>query len=214
MLVKRARSRRLPNGDLSPNPEDQRLMARAPVERRERRPVSLRGYAALDDGRTGEILVVDLSYEGCGIEIPMELVAGQSIKLSVLRREAIEAQVRWYSRGKAGLIFRAEASPTKQHRSRKSKRVGLVAEVTMRRVGKSKYRVRVFDASPEGCKLECVERPRVGEHLFVKFGGLEALYAEVCWVEGFCTGVLFETAVHPAVFDLLVARLTGANSVQ
>jgi hypothetical protein len=84
----------------------------------------------------------------------------------------------------------------------------LIAEVTLLRAGKSKYRVRVFDASPDGCKLEFIERPDLGEFLFVKFEGMELLEARVCWIEGFTAGVEFRRPIHPAVFDNLIKRLT------
>ena len=43
----------------------------------------------------------------------------------------------------------------------------------------------------------------------IKFEGLEAMDAEVCWVQGFQAGLRFERPIHPAVFDLLLARLRG-----
>jgi len=51
-----------------------------PVERRERRPVELRGHAILPNGRTTAITVVDLSYDGCGIQIPDALKPGDIIR--------------------------------------------------------------------------------------------------------------------------------------
>ena len=181
-------------------------LGQAPVDRRERRPVSLRGFALREDGSTAEILLLDLSYEGCGIETTLDLAAGESLKLSVLRRGAIEATVRWCNGGKAGLVFEAE-EPAEKHWPRRLERTVLTAEVSMRRLGKQTFRVQVFDASPDGCKLELVDKPRVDEHVLVKFDGLEALEAEVCWIEGNQAGVRFEKAIHPAVFDLLLERL-------
>ncbi len=177
------------------------------IERRERRPVAMRGFAALADGSAAEILVIDLSYEGCGIETPVELVAGQSITLAVLQRGVIQADVRWYREGKAGLVFRTDAPAEGNHCERIDPRVCLHADVRMRRLGKANYRVRLFDLSPRGCKLERIERPRIGEYVLVRFAGLDALQAEVCWVEDLCVGVRFTHPIHPAVFDLLVQRL-------
>jgi hypothetical protein len=91
---------------------------------------------------------------------------------------------------------------------RKSARVGLTAEVSLLRAGKSKYRVRVFDVSPEGCKLEFIERPDLGESLFVKFEGMELLEARVRWIEGFTAGVEFQKAIYPAVFENLIKKLS------
>jgi hypothetical protein len=153
-------------------------------------------------------MVLALSYEGCGIETATRLTPGEPLKLSVLRRGAISCKVRWYANGKAGLVFEPEA-PSEHQQPRRTERVGLEAEVAMRRIGNVKYCVRLFDVSPNGCKVELVDRPRTREHVLVKMPGLETLDAEVCWVDGFTAGLQFETAIHPAVFDLLVERLKG-----
>lgn len=182
-------------------------LAEGPVERRERRPVTLHGFIALDDGTTAEALVLDLSYDGCGIETPLALTPGQEIKLSVLRRGAVDAVVRWTSERKVGLVFKSDPAAEEQRQPRVAERISVAAEVVLRRLGKINYRVRVFDLSPYGCKVELVERPREGEHMFIKFEGFEALDAEVCWVEDYCAGLRFEKPFHPAVFDLVVARL-------
>ncbi len=79
--------------------------------------------------------------------------------------------------------------------------------MSLRRLGQNNYRVAVKDLSVEGCKVELVERPRIGEHVLIKFDGLEALGAEVCWVEGFVAGLRFENAIHSSVFNLLLQRL-------
>jgi hypothetical protein len=186
-------------------------LGHAPVERRERRPVSLRGFALREDGSTAEILLLDLSYEGCGIETPIDFAPGESLQLSVLRRGAIEARVRWCADGKAGLVFESDEQPVeKRYWPRRSERRSLTAEVAMRRLGKHTFRVQIFDASPDGCKIELVDKPRLEEHVLVKFDGLEALEAEVCWIEGSCAGMRFEKSIHPVVFDLLLERLAAS----
>ena len=91
---------------------------------------------------------------------------------------------------------------------RRSVRFGLSAEVTLRRVGHGGYRAKIFDVSPLGCKAEFVERPALDEHVWVRFQGLEALGAMVCWVRDFEVGLEFENPIHPAVFEGLVAKLT------
>ena len=94
---------------------------------------------------------------------------------------------------------------------RKSLRVGLDAELSLRRSGQTNYRANVHDVSQEGCKVEFVERPMLDEIVWVKFEGLEALEAMVCWVEGFAAGLEFQRPVHPAVFNLLLQRLAAAR---
>jgi hypothetical protein len=92
-------------------------------------------------------------------------------------------------------------------RHRKSARVSLQAEVQLRRSGQHHYLVNVFDISPEGCKVEFVERPRLDETVWVKFDGYDAIQSSVCWVEGHSAGIEFERPIYPAIFELMVARL-------
>ena len=178
------------------------------TERHERRDVRLQGFAALADGSTVTMTLLDLSYEGCAIACPVELSPGDPIILSVLRRGGIKAEVRWFKDGKAGLAFDTGAKPeSKTQWPRRSERIGVTADVTMRRHGGPSFRVNVFDASPDGCKIDFVDRPLADERLSIRFEGLEALEARVCWIQQHCAGVKFARAIHPAVFDLLIARL-------
>ncbi len=99
------------------------------------------------------------------------------------------------------------SNPFRALYERRSDRIALDADVSLRRSGQNTYRVRVYDVSPHGCKLEFVERPNPDEHVWVKFEGLDSIECEVCRVEGFVVGVEFVQPMHPAVFDALVARL-------
>ena len=81
------------------------------------------------------------------------------------------------------------------------------SKVSLRRHGRSSYRVSIHDISPYGCKIEFVERPELDERLWVKFEGLEALEGAVCWAEGFVAGVEFNRPIHSAVFERLLATL-------
>lgn len=179
----------------------------AAIARRERRPVSLRAYVLRESGDSSEVLVLDLSYEGCGIETPLALDPEEKVKLTVLGRGAIDARVRWSTDGKAGLVFDPEETAPEQHSPRASHRVPLSADVSLRRLGQANFRVSVTDLSPEGCRVELVDRPRVDEHVLVKFEGLEVLEAQVCWIDGYVAGLRFEKPIHAAVFELLLDRL-------
>lgn len=185
-----------------PDPETMKV---EPVTRHKRRPVKMDAVARRNGGITSPVVVLDLSYEGCGIETEVQFDAGEPIKLSVLGRGEIRTHVRWCKEGRAGLIFDPEETEKKP--SPRGNRTSVSAEVSLRRLGQNNYRVRVNDLSPEGCRVELVELPRIGEHMLVKLDGLEVLDSEVCWVHGFVAGLRFERAIHPAVFDLLVRRL-------
>jgi hypothetical protein len=90
------------------------------------------------------------------------------------------------------------------HRPRKSARTALKIAVEVRQPGNPKYRVFVHDLSPHGCKLDLVERPTLNQSILIKFAGLQALEAIVCWLDGFTAGVELKTPLHPAVFLMLV----------
>lgn len=179
------------------------------LKRRERRAVDLQGFAARQDGSTAVVKVTDLSYDGCGIETTAVLRPGERIELRVLNRGALSAVVRWCAKGQAGLAFEAAPEAQKQRSSRRSERIALTAEVGLRHSGRSNYRVRVLDLSPDGCRIELVERPNVDDHVWIKFDGIEALEAKVCWIADFKAGVRYTKPIHPAVFDLLLARFRG-----
>jgi hypothetical protein len=91
---------------------------------------------------------------------------------------------------------------------RKENRVAVDATVALRRAGHNCFAVKIFDMSPSGCKLEFVERPKLDERVWVKVNGMEALEGLVCWTVGFNAGIEFERPIHPAVFDMLVKRIT------
>ena len=179
-----------------------------PVERDKRRAVSLRGHAVLPGGAIVEVMVEDLSYDGCKIRTATPLKPGETIRLGVLERGMIEAQVRWSSNGSAGLVFDPEVDdPDEQRQERQTERVPLLADVTMRRLGKISYRVRVFDASTHGCNIEFIERPAINELVRIKIDGLQPLDARTCWIENHRAGFQFDRPIHPAVFDLLVSQM-------
>ena len=178
-------------------------------ERQERRPVRLQAFIVRATHSTSEVELLDLSYEGCGVATTVDLYPGERIKISVMQRGVIDAQVRWCSDGKAGLVFTSDRFTSKENRERISNRFAITADVSLRRLGMANYGVRVVDLSPEGCKVDLVERPRSGERMLIKFEGLEAMDAEFCWIEGLQAGLRFKRPIHPAVFDLLITRLRG-----
>lgn len=90
-------------------------------------------------------------------------------------------------------------------------RVSLEAEVGIRRSGLHPFRVRAFDASAVGCKIEFVERPALGERVWVKFDGLEAIEGTVRWVDGHIGGVHFSRPLHEAVFERITAAVKKEN---
>src|SRR5689334_22203737 len=103
------------------------------LQQRERRNlVELRGYGVRGHGEIVDLHVLDLSYNGCGIECATRFNAGEEIKLSVLGRGAVKAVVQWSDGRKSGLTF--EDEPASRKRSpRKADRTQLSAEAFLRR---------------------------------------------------------------------------------
>lgn len=181
-----------------------------PPQRQERRAVTLAAYATRENGSVVEMTIIDLSYDGCGVICADNLTAGEQLSLSVLRRGSVPVIVCWVDGARAGLSFAPVAANNQPVRQpRRNERVAVEGEVTMHRRGQLTYRVNIYDLSPEGCRAEFVERPELRERLWVKFDGLEPLGAEVCWIAGNKVGLKFMRSFHPAVFDLLIARLRG-----
>jgi hypothetical protein len=89
---------------------------------------------------------------------------------------------------------------------RKVPRATISALVQLRRSGELRYEVHVFDLSQFGCKVEFVERPRIGETVWVKFNGLEALEATVRWLESFHAGLEFIRPINECVLEMLLNR--------
>lgn len=172
--------------------------------RSDRRLVELRGFAIRSDDEIVDLRVLDLSYDGCGIESDRRFNPGEEIKLSVLGRGAIKAVVKWSDGRKSGLTF--EVEPEAHYVPRRADRTEFTAEVFLRRAGKVPFRVRTFDLSPFGCKCEFVDRPLIEEIVWLKFDGLEALESDVCWLEGSTLGVEFKKPLHTAVFEMLLQK--------
>jgi hypothetical protein len=93
-------------------------------------------------------------------------------------------------------------------RPRRSPRIELDAEALVRRSGGHRYRIRLFDLSRHGCKVEFAERPTLEEKIWIKIEGLDGLEGLVRWTDGFIVGVDFLRPMHAAVFDHVVKRLS------
>lgn len=175
-----------------------------------RRQVSLKGVGSLADGTCFGFSVVDLSYDGCSIEPEVALFPGVKFQMSVLGcRGAVNAVVRWHRDGRAGIEFCADESADRKHTPRAHERHQIAGTVMLRRMGRKEYHARLFNMTPNGCRVEFIERPRPGELLWVTVEGLDSVEAGVRWIDGFYGGVEFTRPHHPAIFDSLVGRMSA-----
>jgi hypothetical protein len=74
------------------------------VERAERWPVELRGFA-LSDTRDSDICVSELSYGGCKLNCEEPFSEGELVELRIIKRGAVHAEIRWSDEGRAGARF-------------------------------------------------------------------------------------------------------------
>lgn len=175
-------------------------------ERPLRRQVLFPAHLVMAGGVVLDVRVVDLSYDGCQIEVSKFLFEGDEVRLSVQGRGAIVAKVRWCKDGRAGLFFASE-TPSREEVARNAERRPATMEAQLRRIGHLSYTVNVRDISPEGCQVDLVERPALGEIMQVKLPGLATMEARVRWIDDYVAGLKFARPIHPAVFDLLLDRL-------
>jgi len=180
----------------------------------DRRPVNLRGFA-LGGGVDADVVLTDLSYEGCRVTSSEPLKVGQTVDLRIIGRGRSVGRVRWARDSAAGLSFDAsehqlpstpKPEAQEQVAGRKAERLQITTEVTLRRSMRPGFAVRTIDLTRFGCRVEFVERPKVDEQVWVKLPGLDSVEAEVRWLGESSGGLQFRKPVHPAVFDLVLAR--------
>lgn len=176
--------------------------------REPRRTVSLDGFGVLQGGQTFSLSVTDLSYDGCRIETDLALLPGTRFKISVTGLgRAADAIARWAEGGSAGIEFYPEDATSKSQVPRAFNRSALTAVLSLRRRGRQSYSANLFDLTPNGCRVEFIETPKVGEKVWAKIDAFDSIEANVRWVSGFFGGLEFERSIHPAVFELLLTRL-------
>ena len=91
--------------------------------------------------------------------------------------------------------------------SRGNPRRTIGAQVLLKRSGANSYSVRAYNISEDGCKVEFVERPWVGETVWVKFDSLEPIRSSVRWTEDFTVGLEFAHPIDTRVLEWLLTRL-------
>lgn len=175
-------------------------------DRAQRRVVEFPARLVLAGEVVLDVRVLDLSYDGCRVDVPQLVFEGDEVKLSVEGRGVIEATVRWCQDGRAGLKFADDESSRRQV-ARKGKRRTAGMEARLRRIGRTSYWVELRDLSPEGCMIDLVERPAMDEVMQLRLPGLETLQARVRWIDNYIAGLKFERPIHPAVFELLLQRM-------
>ncbi len=96
--------------------------------------------------------------------------------------------------------------------TKRSKRVPLSCDVEFRRHGDARYRIDLIDFSREGCCIAPPIRLEPGASVWLRIPDMEATHGTVAWVREWRAGVKFDHPFHPAVFDLIVKRLSKPSA--
>jgi hypothetical protein len=105
----------------------------------------------------------------------------------------------------------ALVNETNQQEIRRHDRQRVLIGVKFRRKGESWFRSKVTDISPAGFRLLSFVKLKVGMDVWVMFPGFEGRRARVIWTANHEAGCMFETLLHPAIFDHIV-RMSDADS--
>ena len=86
-------------------------------------------------------------------------------------------------------------------------------KVACRARGGSRIEFEVLDISSAGCMIACRNwSAKVGESIFAKFEGLEALPSEVVWAADGKAGLAFEQMLHETVLARLTVSLDSSSA--
>ena len=91
-------------------------------------------------------------------------------------------------------------------------RLALQSDIEFRRRREAHYTIAMQDLTPHGCRIAPPERVDAGELVWVQLPSLESLSSRVKWTSAWQSGVEFDRPMHPAVFDLMAARLAPAEA--
>lgn len=88
---------------------------------------------------------------------------------------------------------------------RRTPRLAISLQASVRERGRGAFSVTMLDLSTNGCRIELMSDLEPGSWIWFKLPGLEARYSRVAWCRGCFAGIEFETPLHDAVVDCLVA---------
>jgi hypothetical protein len=100
------------------------------------------------------------------------------------------------------------AEPVDPAERRRHKRVHLQSAAIVRRIGAHNFEVALEDISAGGCRVVMMEPAEIGDPVIARMPQLEPLGSRVSWAEGKVAGVEFLKTIHPAVFEMLLSRLS------
>ena len=96
--------------------------------------------------------------------------------------------------------------------TRRTNRVPLQCDVEFRRQGQPRFVVELLDFSPEGCCISPPVKVNVGDQVSLRIPDMEPVRGTIAWTREWKSGVEFDHPFHPAVFDLVVKKLSAPSA--
>lgn len=90
-------------------------------------------------------------------------------------------------------------------KARRADRKPVAIRASMRRQGESKFNADVADLSESGFRVQSHYAIPMGAQVWLTLPGLAAIPAIVAWSSGHSLGCRFESPLHPAVLDRVIA---------
>lgn len=101
--------------------------------------------------------------------------------------------------------FATGAEPARPSADRAAERIHLSMTAGLRKQGETKFDAQIADLSTVGFRVESHYAMPAGTQVFLTLPGLVAIPARVVWSRDNSLGCRFETPIHPAVFERVVA---------
>lgn len=102
-------------------------------------------------------------------------------------------------------VAAATVEETRPLRPRHADRKPVSISATLRRQGESKFTADLADLSETGFRVQSHYSMPVGAQVWLTLPGLAAVPAVVAWSSGNALGCMFESPLHPAVLDRVIA---------
>jgi hypothetical protein len=107
----------------------------------------------------------------------------------------------------SGELSTVKLAAVVSRRERVSPRVAVGFGAGLRQRGAAGVSVHIMDLSTHGFRIETHLDLYEGQQIWLRLPGLESSTAKVCWVRGYVAGCAFERPLHPAVLEMVLAKV-------
>lgn len=109
----------------------------------------------------------------------------------------------------SGELSTATSAASVAPKERVSPRLPVEFGAGLRQRGASGVSVHIMDLSTHGFRIETHLDLHEGQQVWLRLPGIESSPAIVRWVRGYVAGCAFEQPLHPAVLDMVIAKVRG-----